>query len=162
MRKKKKEVTYVNDLRVVAPDSIANRGNTRGNCRTDFMKEGIMRFKNYDGHTIVNEGSVCSQDFKEFSEAFKSYLKDNGINVVKHNCNHYDFSGFAKENDAYVYYSWTWDRYHPIKVNSDSIIDSIMVRFAKSDHDYNGGNNRFCSLAEAPLRIKQMFSLQRS
>ena len=122
----------------------------------------MSNFINYDGHRIEDWGPVCSDDFKAFSRAFKSYLKENGINVIRHNCNHYDFSGFAKEGETYVYYSWAWDRYHPVEVHSDSILQSLLVRFAASETDYKGENNRFCALAEAPKRIKQMFEARRA
>lgn len=109
----------------------------------------------YQNHQFEDWGTTCSDDFKKFARAFKKYLTENGLNVVKHYCGHYDLSGFVEKNGKYVYYAWTWNRFAPVDVHATGV-DGVLVREAESDHDYTGGINTFATLAEAPEAIKKL------
>ena len=113
----------------------------------------------YNGHRFVDAGAYCSDDFKAFARAFKSYLKRNlpeGCEVVEHRCGHYDVSGFVTRDGKYVYYSWSWNRCTPLDVNAGGCHDGVLFRTAKSEKDFKGGWNHFCPMTEIPERIGQM------
>ena len=110
----------------------------------------------YNNYLFEDEGPVCSKDFKTFARAFKTYLTKNNIEVCKHSCNHYDFSGFAKKDDTYVYYSWSWNRFSPVDVDCVNYMGGLLVRHVESLNDYQGMRNHFCSLRHAPSVIKAM------
>ena len=114
--------------------------------------------KEYKGHTFDDWGSECSTDFKSFARKFKNYLTRGGVNVVSHNCNHYDLSGFAEQNGVYIYYSWSWKRFGPVDVNASGCFDGVLVRFAKNTKDFHGERNQFCAIAQLPEKIKSMMS----
>ena len=120
--------------------------------------------KTWHGHTFVDEGPVCSEDFKKYARQFKAYLKKtlpDGYEIVSHRCNHYDLSGFVKDSSSgkYVYYAYSWNRFSPVDVyDAHSYKDAVLIRTAKSSMDYSGGFNHFSSIAELPANIKSLLT----
>lgn len=119
--------------------------------------------REYNGHIFEDNGCVCSKDFKSFANKFKNFLKRTlpGCEIIGHRCNHYDFSGFLKHGDNFIYYSYSWDRRSPVDIyNSYNCLHSILIRFASSEKDYRGEHNNFTSFVEFPNTVAKMF-LQR-
>ena len=115
----------------------------------------------YSGHTFEDWHTECSDDFKKFARGFKSYLKRNlpvNSEIVKHACGHYWLSGFVRLGKQYIYYSYSWDRYSPVKVaGSTNIMDNVLIRFASGPSDSTGGPNMYASIEELPWRIVKLF-----
>ena len=115
--------------------------------------------KTYQDHQFDDWGSVCSDDFKNFSRKFKNYLVRNlpaGCEVLKHRCNHYDLSGFVKHHGNYIYYRYSWNRFSPVDIYADGCRDGVLIRFAADDNDWRGEYNRFTSLMDMPDAIEEM------
>jgi 2-hydroxy-3-keto-5-methylthiopentenyl-1-phosphate phosphatase len=116
--------------------------------------------KKYDNHVFEDWGTSCSDDFKSFVRQFKNYIKRNipdSYEILKHRCNHYDFSGYVKNPAGKcVYYSYTWNRFSPVRVDDMSFRNNILVRFCEDENDYHGEHNEFTSIAELPQKIKNM------
>ena len=107
--------------------------------------------KEFDGHIFVDEGAYCSNDFKTFARKFKNYLKRTlpaNFEIVDHYCGHYYLCGFVKNGNNYAYYSWTWNRYSPVRPSQ-----SILVRTAKNERDFTGGFNQYTELENLPQAI---------
>ena len=117
--------------------------------------------REYHGHRFEDEGAYCSKDFKSFATKFKNYLKRTlpaDCEVVRHNCGHYYLSGFIRRGNAYIYYSYSWDRINPVDIRRDDCFGGVLVRHAASDADYRGEHNNFTSIEELPRKLGDMFS----
>lgn len=108
--------------------------------------------KKYQNRALEDWGSVMSAEAKQFAKDFKRRLsfnaKKRGIEIVGWNVNHYDFSGFLKKNDKYVYFSYNIPRYEePINLLSRNH-NGFLVRTAEHEKDYRGGYNNFCNILQ--------------
>ena len=108
--------------------------------------------------SVEDEGCYMSKEAKSFVAAFRNMLKRElnpfGVEVIGMKPNHYDFSGFLKKDDKYVYLSYSIPRYGD-RINFDKreYAGPVLVRTAENDHDFRGGHNNFCSITECPGRI---------
>lgn len=110
-------------------------------------------YNKYNNQTIEDWGSVNSDQAKQFYKDFKRRLtlncKKKGWELVKFSPNHYDFSGFIKRDEKFVYFSYSIPRgEEPLRLNSRSYLSGFLVRTAISSADYIGGYNNFCSLLQ--------------
>lgn len=109
--------------------------------------------KKYQNKTVEDWGSMMSYEARKFALDFQRRLKHNAKNrnmeVVNFNINHYDFSGFLKRGDKYVYFSYDIPRHEePINLYSRSCRSGFLIRTAKHPKDYKGGYNNFCNLIQ--------------
>lgn len=92
-----------------------------------------------------SSGCFTGEDYKVFQTKYVNYLKalckDNDLDFVKANKSHYCFSCFMKRNDGYVYLSISDVRFFP-----NEWYNHILVRMARSETDYTGGNNNYTTL----------------
>lgn len=107
--------------------------------------------RKYNNKGVEDWGSVMSTEAKKFCSDFKRRLNMNcrkrGWELVKFSPNHYDFSGFIKKDDRYVYFNYNIPRGgNPMNLLSRSYHSGLLVRTAEHDKDYRGGYNNFCSL----------------
>lgn len=105
----------------------------------------IKTLKPYLNRTIEDWGSVTSKDYESFQRKYRNHLKKvceaNGMELVRFNPNHYEFSAFVKKDDKYVYISISDVRYF-----RNAWYNNILIRTAKHERDYTGGWNRYTSL----------------
>ena len=79
--------------------------------------------------------------------------KEYGWELVKVNKNHYEFSAFFKDtDDNYVYFSISDVRYF-----QNEWYNHILVRTAKHDKDYSGGQNNYTNLENLPIKLHYLF-----
>ena len=115
----------------------------------------------WNGKAVEDCGCYMSKEAKSFVTAFKNMLKRElapyGVEVIGMKPNHYDFSGFLKRGDKYVYLSYDIPRYgQKIDFDQRGWAGPVLVRTAESDHDYHGGHNNFCSIADTPQEILRL------
>ena len=98
-----------------------------------------MKIKQWLGKQFESSSGL-TPEFQSFHRNIKSYLKkelekDFEVNVGR---GHFYFSGFAKNRSTnkWVYFSASDIRYFP-----DEWYNNLLVRTAKNDKDYTGGNN---------------------
>ena len=125
-----------------------------------MIKEITNIYKKYNGKRLADNGSVVSKEYKSFQNAFVRTLKAiaeiEDASVVKVTKGHYIVSAFIERNGkyAYVYYGGI-DRTF---IDFTGAKSTIYCRFAKSDNDFTGGINRFCSLENLPYCINSILS----
>lgn len=122
---------------------------------SDFIKK-------YDGHAIEDWHSMPSEDFKKFAGAFKrtlaAELKLAGISVAKFRIGHYDISAFLEKNGDHVYISYNCPRNEiPMDFDRSDPMLGALYREARSDSDYIGGRNHFCSMKDLPKSVIDAF-----
>ena len=102
---------------------------------------------------IPDDGAYESEGFRKFAWDFLMALrkdaKAEGFEVVKLTRGHYDFSGFLKRRERYVYFSYGVKRGGlPTDLNSSDHRDQMMFREVDSENDYTGGINHYCKPAQ--------------
>jgi hypothetical protein len=98
------------------------------------------------GSWEFSSGPTTGEDFKVFARLFKKALVrclPRGARLINFRAGHYDLSGFVERNGKYAYVSISDVRHFP-----NGWRDNILVRRAKSEHDYTGGSNGYTTLAE--------------
>ena len=117
----------------------------------------MTKLQKWQINGIEDWGGVVSDDFKQFSRDFKSFLnrvcKANGWELVKYSPNHYDCSWFIRKEDKYAYCSFSDVRYF-----SSSWYKNILYRTASSPMDYHGGSNSYSSMNELGNSLKRLFA----
>jgi len=113
----------------------------------------LKKYLNYEFST----GCYTGEDYKEFERKYISYLKsmckEYSWELVKANKNHYEFSAFFKDtDDNYVYFSISDVRYF-----QNEWYNHILVRTAKHDKDYSGGQNNYTNLENLPIKLHYLF-----
>lgn len=122
-------------------------------------------YKKWNGKVIEDWGGYCSDEFKSFTRAFKNTLKkalDSDYELIGFKASHYDFSGFVKKADAYVYVSYSMNRGLPLALSTSGCCGGILVRTAKNDKDYIGGPNTFACFLSVKGQIEKLINLQLS
>lgn len=122
-----------------------------GNYKGVMIMEQLI--KKYQNRTLEDWGSEMSPEAKQFAKDFKRRLNLNankrGLTLVSWSVNHYDFSGFLKKDDKYVYFSYDIPRYEtPVDLYGLSPHNAFLVRTAKHEKDYRGGYNNFCNILQ--------------
>jgi hypothetical protein len=92
-----------------------------------------------------SSGYYTGQDYKTFERKYINYLKiickENGWELARVNKNHYEFSAFFKYENKYIYMSIS-----DVRFPNNEWYNRILIRTAKHETDYTGGQNNFCSL----------------
>lgn len=111
----------------------------------------LKRYKNkWDEHEF-STGSYAGKDYLEFQKDCRSDLKkmakENDMELVSFNKNHYCFSAVLKDDeDRYVYVSQSDVRFF--------MKDEVLVRSMEHEKDWSGGRNTFCTWGEVGERAK--------
>lgn len=115
--------------------------------------------KTWNGKTIEDCGCVCSDEFKSFTRQFKNALKRTfpDCEIIGFKPNHYDFSGFLKKGNKYIYISYNEPREQILDMARSDCANGILYRTAKNEKDYRGGANNFCSFFELKNAVNHMF-----
>lgn len=115
--------------------------------------------KAWNGTKIDDWGCTCSDEFKSFTRQFKNALKRTfpDYEIIGFKPNHYDFSGFLKKDDKYVYISYSEPREQTLDMSNSDCLNGILYRTAQHEKDYTGGHNHFCSFFELKDSVNEMF-----
>ena len=112
----------------------------------------LKKYLNYEFST----GCYTGDDYKTFQRKYINYLKsiakENGWELVKVGKNHYQFSAFFNYKDKYVYFSIS-----DVRFWHNDWYNHILIRTAKHDRDYHGGNNYYTTLPTLNFGIKNLF-----
>lgn len=115
--------------------------------------EELKKYLNYEFST----GCYAGEDYKTFQRKYinhiKSICKEYGWEFVKAYKGHYEFSTYIKNNEnKYIYISISDVRYF-----KNEWFGHILIRTAKNEKDYTGGQNRYCGLPTLPVAIDCIF-----
>jgi len=108
--------------------------------------------KEYHGKTIRDDGTYMSEEAKSFFRKMKAFVKRAlpDFTIEKWSVNHYDVWFFLVKHDScgpiYVSYNLPRGKF-PIDIDRSDPMFGVMYRRANNTHDYKGGLNHFCSLA---------------
>ena len=101
----------------------------------------LEKYLNYE----FSSGGYTGEDYKKFERLYinylKSLLKENGWELVKVNKNHYEFSAFFLCSNKHIYFSIS-----DVRFWNNNWYNKILIRTAKSDTDYRGGQNLYTNL----------------
>jgi len=99
--------------------------------------------------------SSGTEQYRTAKRQFKSLMKKifNDCQIIIDSCPHFEFSGFVKKEDKYVYFSFGDLRWK----------SNMLVRAAKHDKDWTGGSNNFVNYNEGfdenfRDKVKQLLS----
>jgi len=104
------------------------------------IPNSLKGFKNWE----FSSGVITGEDFKIFTRKFKTFIKKNlpeEAEIVNFSRGHYFLSGFIKKNGKFVYFSIP-----DVRFFKNEWVNNILIRVAKSDKDYIGGNNNYTNL----------------
>jgi len=104
------------------------------------IPNSLKGFKNWE----FSSGGITGEDFKIFAREFKTFIKKNlpeEAEIVNFSRGHYFLSGFIKKNGKFVYFSIP-----DVRFFKNEWVNNILIRVAKSDKDYIGGNNNYTNL----------------
>lgn len=122
--------------------------------------------KKWNHVAVADCGAYMSKEATSFVTAFKNMLKrelkDMGVKIVNIHPNHYDLSGMIKVNERHLYIRYDIPRWGE-KIDFDvsrNLCNDVLYRPAKSDKDWCGGRNRFCTISELPQAIRDIYASQ--
>ena len=118
----------------------------------------MVNFKELQGYLDYefSTGVYPGKDYLTFQTKYINFLRklcrENGWELVNVGRNHYCFSCFFKKQDKFVYLSIA-----DVRFSENTWYDRILVRTAKNDKDYTGGQNQFCNLPNLESFITKVF-----
>ena len=113
-------------------------------------------------NSILTDAAVyTSKEYRQFQTALireiSNYAKAVDATVVSNIKGHYDTSCFVGRNGKFVYInhsSGSCRRAGGVRID----LDSFLIRTAKHEKDYTGGNNRFCHLSKLQSMIDELLT----
>lgn len=114
--------------------------------------EELQKYLDYEFSTSVYTG----EDYKKFQNKYINYIrsicKEHGWEIVNVGRGHYYFSLFIKEGEKCIFLCISDVRYF-----RNSWYNRILVRTAKHEKDYTGGQNMYTTLERLPIMLTWMF-----
>lgn len=110
----------------------------------------MRRYQNYEFSSGPRAGADYIQFQNKYINHLRSICRANGWVLVNVGRNHYCFSTFIRDGNRYVYLSISDVRYFP-----NQWYNHILIRNAKNEKDYHGGQNRYCTLEGLTEAIKK-------
>lgn len=113
--------------------------------------------KKWYNATIEDYGGVTSPEYKTFQKEYKAVLKEicrnNNWSIHNFINGHYEFCCVLKSdiNNQYEYFSISDVRYW-----HNEWADRILYRSMENDHDWHGGYNNYCRLADFDSVLKNL------
>lgn len=112
-------------------------------------------FKSWNNRVLEDWGSIVSEDFNLFQNAFKRELNkiasDVNAKLVNYSKGHYDMSGFFERNGKYVYFHYSNFTFRTcVNLTSNNV---MYVRKAKNEKDYRGETNYNVSFLDLKEKI---------
>ena len=103
-------------------------------------------------------GSETSAGYKAFETAYKQYLssicRKNRWQLTRFLKSHYEFSCFIRSGNKCVYLSISDVRYW-----KDQWYEHILIRPAKDETDFRGGQNHYTDISHIEQDIEHLFAL---
>ena len=103
--------------------------------------EELQKYLDYE----FSSGAYTGEDYKTFQSKYIDYLrsvcKDNDLELVSVNKNHYEFSAFIKKQNKYVYFCIS-----DVRFWQNDWYNRILIRIADNEKDYMGGHNYYIAL----------------
>ena len=115
----------------------------------DFNRDGWSE-------THENRNDAVAQFGRDFRSDLKSMLKGTDWEVYGLTTNYFYISGFLrneKEN------KWAYVCCSDVRFFKDEWHDSLLIRSARDNKDYTGGQNRFCAFADIPATLDKKHTL---
>ena len=114
----------------------------------------LQKYLDYE----FSSGCYTGEDYKTFQNKYINYLRtfcrNNDWELVNVGRNHYEFSCFIKNaENRYVYFSIS-----DVRFWKNNWYNNILIRTAKHDKDYHGGNNNYTSLPNLQNSVGILFS----
>ena len=109
----------------------------------------------YDGKEldIMNDPGEVQSFARKFKNWAKKIADQNGWELIAFNLNWTSITGFFRQDNRFIYFSYEIKRFVPIDLSDSSYANGIMFRTAKSEKDYTGGINHFSSIKDFPNRV---------
>ena len=109
----------------------------------------------YDGKEldIMNDPEEVQSFARKFKNWAKKIADQNGWELIAFNLNWTSITGFFRQDNRFIYFSYEIKRFVPIDLSDSSYANGIMFRTAKSEKDYTGGINHFSSIKDFPNRV---------
>lgn len=90
----------------------------------------------------------------EFKRELKKYYKVKDFHLSK---GHFYISGFFRLEDDRIFYVSTWDvRYFQFSDISNTGVNFLLIRTAKSFTDFHGGSNNYIKMAKDMFKNYQL------
>ena len=125
------------------------------------MVKTIKSFKNYDFESWdvpeKYQGDFAPANYfrGEFIPVARREMKkvaaSIGAEMVEFSPSHFYFSAFFKKDGKFVYVNVGDVRYE------SNWYDNVLIRSAKSEKDYTGGSNNFCSIDNLGDKMNNIF-----
>lgn len=114
--------------------------------------------KKYQGKAVEDAGCYMSKEAKSFVSAVRNALKreftDTSVEVPSCRAGHYDLSGFLRNDNQYVYFSYSIPRYgRHIDLFASDFMNGVLYRTAKNVNDFHGGTNHYTSMVELKASV---------
>lgn len=110
---------------------------------------------------LADGGAYVSREYRSFQTALireiSNYAKAVDATVVSNIKGHYDTSCFVGRNGKFVYISHS----SGLSRMADGVrinLDSFLIRTAKHEKDYTGGNNQYCRLSKLQSMIDKLLT----
>lgn len=115
---------------------------------------------------VEDDGAYMSKEAKSFCNSFKKMMQRESLKreyeLVSVNVGHYYLSGFVKKDNLFVYFSYNIPRYGEcVDFYTRDCHNGCLVRYAKNEKDFTGGQNSFCSLGSLPYTLGIMLGLEK-
>lgn len=111
----------------------------------------------YDGKVIDGFYGETPPEAKSFGRKFKNWVKKiadaNNWELLDCHLNYSSISGFFKQDNKFIYFSYEIPRATPIDIEEGGPMMGVLFRTAKHERDFHGGYNHFASLKEFPNRV---------
>ena len=118
--------------------------------------KSFLELKKYFGYEF-SSGCYTGEDYKIFERKYLKHIKniceDFSWEFVKGNKGHYFCSAFVKnKQNSFVYIS-----IEDVRYRQDEWFGNVLVRTAKDEKDYRGGQNNYCGLSNLAVAIDCLF-----
>lgn len=121
-----------------------------------------QRFYTKWQNSILPDAAVyTSKEYRQFQTALireiSNYAKVVDATVVSNSKGHYETSCFVGRNGKFVYISHSSGssrRADGVRID----LNSFLIRTAKHEKDYTGGNNHYCHISKLQLMIDELLN----
>ena len=105
-------------------------------------------FKKWNGKQLEDWGGVVSPEYRSFQRSLGLFMdsiaKEMGAEVTRKSNMHYDESYFVRKGENCVYVSHSNHLWNRTKIKLED--DAFLVRTAKSENDFHGGDNNYTDI----------------
>lgn len=118
-------------------------------------------YTKWHSSVLADAGGYVSREYRNFQTALireiTNYAKAIDAMVVSVSKGHYDTSCFVERNGKFVYIS----HLSGLSRRADGVridLESFLIRTAKHEKDYTGGNNHYCHVSKLQSMINELLT----